>query len=195
MYKLIRYSGIAVALFAILLTNGFAEAHTLRNNNGYSAVMHIDPDDDPLANQPAIINYLIDKESGGFNQNYYNINVVISVGGKQLKHAVVEPQVFGSAGDGVVKYTFPSIKDYTLDLSGVSKTDKNDQFHMTFDVNVTGSLGGGSTASSNKSHLVVLVSVGSLVILAVIATIFIRRGRRYAAPMQSKNVSTKRSEK
>jgi hypothetical protein len=195
MYKLIRYSTVAVALCGVLLTSGVADAHTLRNNNGYSAVMHIDPDDDPLANQPAVINYLIDKDSGGFNQNYYNINVVISAGGKQLKHAVVEPQVFGSAGDGVVKYTFPSIKDYTIDLSGVSKTDKNDQFHMSFDVNVTGTLGGVAPVSSNKSYLVLLVSGGSLVILAVIATIFIRRGRRYALPMQSKDVTEKRTEK
>lgn len=182
MHKSIRLFGLLLATCGLLLMSGVADAHSLQSDKGYTAVMHIDPDDDPLAGQPTVINFLIGKDGGSYNQNNYSIAVDISAAGKQLHHSAVEPEGFGDAGDGIVKYTFPVINAYTIDLRGYLKTDPATQFHMSFIVRIAGTAAGSETTTSNNGPIVLLLSAGSLVLLGVGSFVGVRRGKRYGGP-------------
>ena len=182
MYKIIKLASLLLAVSGLLFNSGVAEAHSLESNNGYTAVMHNDPDDNPEAGQPAVLNFLIGKDGASYNQNDYNISVDISANGKQLHHGVVEPEVFGNAGDGVAKYTFPSGNVYTIDLRGSLKTNSSTKFHMTISVRVSGFANGRAEAvTKNNGSTVLLLSAGSLVVFVVGVFVIVRSGRRYAS--------------
>ncbi len=182
MRRHIRLLSLLVACAAILGSSGVAEAHVLKNDNGYSAVLHIDPDDEPLAAEPTVLNFLIDRAGGGFKQNDYKIGLDVLADGKLLQHAVVKPAGFGNAGDGVVRYTFPGINVYTIDLRGTSLTDSSAKFHMSFIVRVADTAGTGSNTSTQNrgsSSDVLLLSFGSLMLVVLIGFTVIRQGKRY----------------
>ncbi len=187
MPKLIKLFCLLTLIIGILSQSDVAEAHGLKSDNGYTAVIHIDPDDDPEAGQPTVLNFLIGKDGASYNQNDYNISVDISANGKQLKHIKVEPEVFGNAGDGVAKYTFPSANAYTIVLRGSLKTDSSTRFQMIFPVQVSHALGGTALAASKKnSPTVILLSAGSLLMLGLVGFIVISGGKRYAKKSPSK---------
>lgn len=180
MHKLIRTLGILLLLTTLIGSSRTVSAHALRMDNGYSAVLHMDPDDDPEASEVTVINFLINRTAGGFNQNDYNIKLAISAGGKLLQTSVVEPLGFGNAGDGLVKYTFPQGDTYSLVLSGTSKTDSSNHFKMTFPVRVTGASGSASAAKGRGSQVIALGS-SSFVVLGLVGYTTLTRGKRYAA--------------
>lgn len=180
MRKLIRYTSLLLAIAGLGFSGGVAQAHSLKNNNGFSAVMHIDPDDDPLANQPTVLNFLIGNQKLHYTQTDYRNSVTISANGKLLKKISVDQSVFGNAGDGIAKYTFPSVNVYTVDLRGVLISDPSVNFHMSFIVRVTGTLGT-VAASNGKSTEVIIIGAGSLAVLGIIGFTVIRNGGRYAA--------------
>ena len=188
MRKLIRFSSLLIAIVAFNLSGGIAQAHSLKTNNGFSAVMHIDPDDEPLANQSAVLNFLIGNEKLHYTQTDYRNSVTISANGKVLKKLNVEQLVFGDAGDGIAKYTFPSVNDYTVDLQGVLIADPSVNFHMSFLVRVSGTLGKASV-SNGKSSEVILIGAGSLAVLGIVGYTVIGNGGRYAPkqPIATKN--------
>lgn len=181
MLKSIKAMTLLLLVCSFLLSSGLAEAHSIKSDSGYTAVLHIDPDDDPLAGQPAVLNFLIGKDNGSYNQNDYSISVNVSAGGKQPQHLALQPEVFGDAADGIAHYTFSSINVYTIDLRGQLITDPSTQFHMRYIVRVAGASAGFKTSASNKGPIVLLLSMGSLVLVGVIGYVVIRRGRRSAA--------------
>jgi len=166
---------ILVLLCGLAFGSGSASAHQLKGNNGYTAVMHIDPDDDPTAGEPTVLNFLIGKDKGSYNQNDYDISVAISSDGQPTDHVVVAPAVFGNAGDGKADYTFPRLNVYTLTLTGHRKANPSDSFKMAFTVRVASQT---ATAKGDTSDVLIL-SAGSLVILGLAAYVAIVRGGRY----------------
>jgi hypothetical protein len=178
--KLIRFTSLLfLVIVGFSFNGGIAQAHSLKTNNGFSAVMHIDPDDDPLANQPTVLNFLIGNEKLHYTQTDYRNSVTISANNTVLKKLSVDQSVFGNAGDGIAKYTFPSINVYTVDLRGVLISDPSVNFHMSFIVRVSGTLGT-AAINSTKSSEVILIGGGSLVVLAIVGFTAISNGGRYA---------------
>lgn len=186
MHKFIRYIGIMVALVGFVGNVGVASAHSIRQNNGYSAVMHIDPDDEPSAHEPNTINFLISRDHGSYNQNDYKITVGIAANKKSLATLRLEPEVFGNAADGVAHYVFPAIDTYAVQLHGVSLTNSADAFTMDFKVRVADNATtiGGSRNASNKTGAQALIFGSSgLVLLIVLAYLAISRGGRYKSKL------------
>jgi hypothetical protein len=184
--KLIRFTSLLLLLIVgVSLNSGIAQAHSLKTNNGFSAVMHIDPDDDPLANQPTVLNFLIGNQKLHYTQTDYRNSVTISANGTVLKKLSVDQSVFGNAGDGIAKYTFPSINVYTVDLRGVLISDPSVNFHMSFIVRVSGTLGTVAT-NNGKSSEVIIIGAGSLAVLGIVGYTVIQNGGRYAAKQPNK---------
>jgi hypothetical protein len=195
--KLIRFCGLLfLVIIGLSFNGGIAQAHSLKTNNGFSAVMHIDPDDDPLANQPTVLNFLIGNEKLHYTQTDYRNSVTISANGTVLKKLSVDQSVFGNAGDGIAKYTFPSVNVYTVDLRGVLISDPSVNFHMSFIVRVTGTLGTVAVTNGRSSE-VILIGAGSLVVLSIVGFTVIRNGGRYAAkqPIAAKKLSKSKNKK
>ncbi|MEO7364671.1 MAG: hypothetical protein ABIV43_04180, partial [Candidatus Saccharimonadales bacterium] len=93
MYKLINRFGFL--LLALLVTTGLSsgrvQAHELEAANGYTAVLHIDPDDSPSAGEQTVLNFLIGKNGASYNKNDYSIRVEISADGVETRSVPVEP--------------------------------------------------------------------------------------------------------
>ena len=168
----------------IASSTSLASAHTIKQSSGYSAVLHIDPDDEPSAHAPNAINFLIAKQHGSYNQNDYKITVGVAANGKSLARLKLEPEVFGNAADGVAHYTFPAIAAYSLNLHGVSLTDANDSFDMNFVVrvadNATGGVGSTGTGTGKVGEQALVLGSSSLVLLGCVGYVAISRGNRYA---------------
>ena len=182
MHKIVRIISVGIALLSVWGTTGLASAHSIEQNNGYSAVMHIDPDDEPSAHAPNVLNFLISKQNGSYNQNDYNITVGVGANGKSLAKLRLEPEGFGNAADGTAHYTFPSIAAYTINLHGVSLTDVTDKFDMNFEVRVADSVVSGKSVANktgNTATQTVLLGGLGIVLLSAVAYTAISRGKRY----------------
>lgn len=185
MHTIIRTISIGIALLSVWGSTGLASAHAIKQNNGYSAFMHIDPDDEPSARAPIAMNYLISKQVGSYNQNDYAITVGVVKSGKTLATLKLEPRVFGNAADGVVHYTFPSVADYTIKLHGASLTDASDVFDMNFDVPVESSVVNDMSVAKKSDPQAIVLSVLGLLVLGVIAHVVISRGKRQNSKVQA----------
>ncbi len=179
MNRIVKIMALSLALVGIFFSNGVASAHSIESDNGYTGVLHIDPDDEPTAGTPAVLNFYIGKNGHSFNQNDYNIKIDIATHGKVLSHLTVEPKVFGNASDGVAQYTFPAAKSYDIDLYGQFKNDPFTKFHMRFEVAVAAStVAMGSVNGGNKLKTFFALS-SSLIIGTLLALKFNRKAERF----------------
>ena len=179
LFRSIKFLGVALVISGLLLSPGIAKAHDLEVNHGYTAVLHLDPDDDPLAGQPSVLNFFMGKAGASFNQNDYKVSIDISSAGKRLQHSNVAPRVFGDASDGVVNYTFPRIAVYKVDLYGVLKADNSPQFHMSYTVRVADAVKGYSPPASVTDPAVLGLIGSSAAVLIFVGFVTIRSARRY----------------
>jgi hypothetical protein len=130
-------------IIAIILTLGlgvfsFASAHVTQTDGSINVTMHIEPDDDPIAGQPAKFFFEFQDKKSKFKTADCNCNVVISQNDKQLVSLPLFKNT--NSSDFVTPqfvYTFPGKAVYDIKLSGSSKTAGEFQgFALDFAVRV-----------------------------------------------------------
>lgn len=171
--------GLAVLALALLVGASVwtapAQAHVLEADNGISAILHIKPDDRPVANKPTAINLLFNDEKGGFSINDYKVTLSLLEGETTKLSQSLEPAFFGAAAEGETIATFPGAAVYTLRVAGVPKVNDALPFTLNFTVRVTGSQavkkGDGSTTA--------ILSGLSLLAVGMVAADRIRANGRY----------------
>jgi hypothetical protein len=150
-------------------------AHVQASDNGVSAVMHILPDDNPVAGAATYIQFTFGGAKGNFDIARTDTELTVVQGSKTISETPVEPlEATGSAGHVVV--TFPADGIYDLRLSGQPLSKNGSRFKMSFVVRVSPS---GQTANLAGAVDVLFVSLGSLVVLGIFAYYNISGGRRY----------------
>lgn len=94
-------------------------AHFLAVDNGISAYLHIDPNDDPIAGETAILNFDIHDEQKHFMLATCDCSVFIKENGKTLfSDNLKKHMAKNSIGTGSVSYIFPSATVYTIEVVG-----------------------------------------------------------------------------
>lgn len=180
MHKIINYVLAGLLTVGLTASPMIVRAHELTNADGYSAVFHMDPDDEPAANELTTLNFLVRKDTGSYIQTDYRNTLAISSNGKLLKTLPLKERSFGNAGDGIASYTFPKIGNYKIALDGQNLTDTSKRFHIVFDVTITENAVATSTiAATNKGGAVLLLGATSLVLLAAGAAFMVKKGGRY----------------
>jgi hypothetical protein len=189
MRKFLRVSLPGFCLFMMLLLSQspLAAAHVLKQDNGVDAVMHIPPDDNPIAGQTTNLEFLFSKDAGGFQLNDYSINVQVTDNGKSVQKEAVTPAFFGSADQGDTAVMFPKIGVYQLMLMGTAKSSTNPSFMMTYLVRVASSVNGQSMTTSNNGIEVVLIGLTVAVVFGMVTVRQVMNGRRYAKVKSSKS--------
>jgi len=103
--------------------------HVLKTDGDIGAVVHIDPEDDPIIGQETTVYFDIKDKTGKFSAE--NCDCVFSV--KKAGNSIYSQPLKGTIGS----YNFPEKNIYTLELKGAPKTvGQFESFTLTYDVRV-----------------------------------------------------------
>lgn len=121
------FSGMTLLILSLLITPVFA--HVLKTDGNVGAVVHIDPEDDPIVGQETTIYFDIKDKSGKFNAE--NCDCIFIV--KKAGNNIFSQPLKGTIGS----YNFPEKNIYTLELKGTPKAEGQfDAFTLSYDVRV-----------------------------------------------------------
>lgn len=135
---------IASFLLTFFLQGGLAFAHTLKVDGSIGVVLHVDPEDDPVAGETATFYFDIKDKQGKFSVN--NCDCVAAV----LQEEVIKEKVRLSSVPSI-QYIFPSTGIYKIELKGAPLQDGAFQaFDVRFDQRVA--KGQQSVVDSSESH-------------------------------------------
>ena len=170
-------AGIALAtLLATTLITTPASAHVLQSNHGVSAILHLKPDDNPVAGKPIPVNFLFSNDAGGFSLNNYGVQLSLLQDGNVRVSTPVKPLFFGSATEGETIATFPTVGVYTVLATGKPTTAGQPEFTLNFTVRVADSV---SSVKKGDGGTTALLSVFSLILLIMVAAKAIQSGGKY----------------
>jgi len=163
-------------LLALQFLSASASAHVLQENNGVSAVLHIDPDDNPEAAVPTKLQLAFGEQNGTFSlKQASHLRVDVLQQGKQLQQVPVTP-VTSDDTSGVAVVTFPKVGIYQVVVSG--STPQVPSFQLVYTERVA-TVAGATNESATSSLQVVLISLVSLIIVAIVGSTYIAQGGRY----------------
>lgn len=167
---------ILVAVIALALLASTAGAHMLKTDGDIGVLMHVDPNDEPLAREPATFYFEIKDRSGRFSAARCDCRLRVLVQGRQL--AEQSAQADGAALASA--YTFAEGGVYRVELRGAPTGDAGfAAFSVPFDVRVERN--GADGAESPRAWRTLLAVLGAgLLALAAWAIIRVLRdmGRR-----------------
>lgn len=125
-FKFIILSCLFVlAIFPLVLS-----AHEIKTVDEVGAVMHIDPADQPVVGEEAVISFDLTKVDGDFDYKECVCNLHVQPIGATIAHELVEDKL-------VYRYVFTEPKVYTLILSGQPLSSTTFQpFHFTYEITV-----------------------------------------------------------
>jgi hypothetical protein len=106
---------LALAVGVWVLVAAPASAHTLRSNNGVSAVLHIEPDDKPIAGMPITYRLLFQDANGAFTLANCACTATLLQQGKVLHQ---EALFAGRATVSTNRLQLPAPGAYTLRIDG-----------------------------------------------------------------------------
>lgn len=131
-------------LALILFTNYFLLftspifAHTLKSDGSIGAVIHIDPEDDPIIDEPANFFFEFKDTENKFNPTDCTCLVTVSKAGQeffseQLETSTQEPSLTSAS----FSFTFPEKGVYQVKVAGTpTATSSFEPFEITYDLRV-----------------------------------------------------------
>ena len=152
-----------------------ASAHVLDSNNGVSAILHIKPDDNPIAGKSVPINFLFSNDVGGFTLNNYHVQLRLLENSTIKYQSTIEPLFFGSATEGETLATFPDVGVYRVEVRGIPIGKEVSPFTLVYTVRVAAS----ATAKKGSGSTTLVLSAMSIVILGMVAAKNISSGGKY----------------
>lgn len=183
--RTVRTMTIAI-LLAFALSLGFessADAHVLEQDGGIGAVLHISPDDDPVAGELTAIGLDFSNSDPGFNLDRYNVDVSLQGTSVTASTPPVSLQPDGSASlYGTAQVTFPSPGSYDVIVSGTpyKTTAGGKPFKLTYEVRAERPRQPGVAGVVNSAGFdTIMLGLLSFGALAIIANYQIQQGSRY----------------
>ncbi len=123
-----------IFFFATYITKPVS-AHFVLNNNNVGVLIHIDPDDAPIAGQIAHIHLNFQDKTGELNSSNCNCSLTITSDGKKLATVPIS-NLTGSEMNFMTEYVFPQKGIYSLTIQGTIDTKKQVSFKMNYDLRV-----------------------------------------------------------
>lgn len=126
----------------LLLAATPAWAHFFLNDGDISAMVHVNPNDQPVAGQPSTIIFYLSHRNGGFSPNNYKGAITINIGGRKLQSVTA----LGPKGkaEASLNYTFANPGIYLIRLRGRSIRKGVNSFTLSFYQRVIGTNGTGA---------------------------------------------------
>ncbi len=161
MKKLSIISSIFVLIFFVQTTP--VSAHFLATDGNIGAILHVDPDDDPIAGSPSTIFFEFKDKTNAFNPQNCNCRLDILENGKVLySQAVFQDNKDLSQLSAAATYTFPQRDVYQIVVSGNPRSGKSfPPFKLSYELRVDreGSPTDNASTTWLSTHIVPLVVV------------------------------------
>jgi hypothetical protein len=183
------------------------EAHVLKTDGSIGAVLHVDPDDNPIAGKLATFFFEIKDRQRKFQQQDCNCTVTITENGKQLLSQQLDNanlvQPTGTSVDPTLNsplftFTFPEKAVYLLVLHGVPTIGGSFQpFTLTYDIRVATQASASTTASPWSDWATILhhalFVIGFAVFIGLVVLDKVRSRKARAAKPASGGSTTRTS--
>ncbi len=147
-----------------------AQAHILQTDGSIGVVMHSDPDDSPIVNQPATFYFDLKDTSSKFNGGNCDCRLVISQGDKTFYDQAVEYKADDDGFAASARYALPAEGNYILSLTGKPKKDQDfKDFKLSYQIQASeGPEGAQVPPQHNHGLHFVLFGIAFLAIFYVI---------------------------
>lgn len=150
-------------------------AHVLETENSIGGVLHIEPEDNPIAGEPSAIILDIKDTQNKFSSTNCNCTLTILE-----NNQVITTQPFSSTPDSqtaiTTSFTFPQTDIYKIKISGIPfQPDSFTPFNLEYDIRVARSSSQITSTSSPtnpllnwiSSHLINILIIGILIIIII----------------------------
>lgn len=158
---------LTLFILCFLLFSPPVFAHVLQSNGAIGAVLHIDPEDDPIVGQQASFFFDFKDKQSKFKPENCECTFSISENGKEIYSQALS--------NSSASYTFTKKGSYKIKISG--KPQENADFKpfvLTYDVD-TEREANSSTNLLNRNTVVVAIA---LIIFIVVAIFLVKRSRK-----------------
>jgi hypothetical protein len=153
------------------------QAHSLISQDNIAVVVHINPNDDPVAQEETQIYFSVSDTSKSFQSKYCQCKVLVQENGKTVfEKSLPRENMVSDTAEFVAVYTFEKPIVYTVSLEGESINTSFDSFTFSQDIRVKHA----STQSNIGQYTVYgLVAIGALLTILLFTKLqkyFINRG-------------------
>lgn len=129
-----------LSLFVLMFFFTFtplASAHVLITDHNMGALIHIDPDDDPIANAPSSIFIDFEDKAHTFQLQHCTCTATIVRDGKTVySQPLVADSTDETSNSTYFSFTFPQKAIYTLKITGQPLDASFQPFKITYDIRV-----------------------------------------------------------
>lgn len=130
-----KVSSILFILFLTIVSPAYA--HVLKTDGSIGAVLHVDPEDNPIAKQPSNFYFAIKDTTGKFDPANCICSVTITANDKQILLADLgTTQKSGDSYSSFLTFTFPEKDVYEVKVSGRPTDNSFLPFSLVYDVRV-----------------------------------------------------------
>lgn len=131
------FVALLVFLGLVIVTTQIAYAHVLKYDGTIGAVLHVNPDDDPIVGQSTNFFFEFKDKEGKFKPEYCDCKVTIAAEGKEvysgdLFETVSNPDLTNAS----FSFVFPSKNIYKIAIHGIAIDDSFQEFTLVYDVRV-----------------------------------------------------------
>ena len=169
-----RSASFLTGIFALtlLLTPYIAQAHVLKADGSIGAVVHIDPDDDPIVNQPSNFYFEFKDKQGKFQPSLCDCTATISENGKTVfTQPLFQNSTNPNLANASFSFTFPQRDVYQLKLEGKPFNAGDFQpFSLNYDIRVSRTANPTTSPSFFGLHFIHFVLILVVFLISVALT-------------------------
>jgi hypothetical protein len=157
-----------------------AQAHVLKTDGSIGAVIHVSPEDDPIAGESTDFFFEIKDKSSKFNPQNCDCNGVVIQGGKEVYSTpLFQGNTNPNLENASFSFTFPEKDVYKVRITGKPTSNDFKPFNLTWDIRVaresetqpTGTDGSTVTTENKKTNWISqngIRIVGALLVISFI---------------------------
>lgn len=147
-----------VLLGAFVFHIPLAFAHFPATDKAMTVILHVDPDDQPVANQPAKLNFIYEDQLGKFNNQKCDCRVTIYEQGQQLFSGLATSSSSNTIYGNSLPYIFKKPDVYAISLSGTpTAAGAFVPFKVSWNIRVEANLT--SAPSSERYYIIGFISL------------------------------------
>ncbi len=158
-----------LSIFSLMFPLQNALAHVLKTDGSIGAVIHINPEDDPIAGQESGFFFEFKDTKNAFSPAKCNCIFSVKQNGQELNsQSLFQNSSSPSLEDVSVYYTFPQKGIYTVSVSGTPITqDDFEPFNLNWDIRVEREASAVSERTGDENQNVKYIILVAAVVIIV----------------------------
>jgi len=167
-----------LAILFLFFSPSHISAHELTSDGTIGAVMHIEPEDDPVADQQSTFFFELKDKTGKFSSSHCTCTFSVKQHGKIIfSQPLIQNSQAADENISPVVFTFQDRDVYQVTLEGKPNPESAFQpFALVYDVRVDRTQQGKESASNNKK----VIAVFFILLLGNLLFILWKRQKKYS---------------